>query len=132
MKKILNELYNHYKNMYAYRYHTKTVHEFIKNKYPSEKTQLCWGPIFDNDCNIDREDEETVYYLVSFKKDFPENSLTLKINKKTKEITESNNAKFKKYNRVGPGLSPEPPTAPGMRVRTGRFTLDSETPPIDL
>lgn len=35
-------------------------------------------------------------------------------------------------NWVGPGLSPEPPTAPCMRVRTGRFTSDSETEPIDL
>ncbi|USE34994.1 hypothetical protein [Endozoicomonas sp. SCSIO W0465] len=46
---------------------------------------------------------------------------TVKVAKKKEKI------EFEKNNRVRAGLSPALPTAPGMRVRTGRFNDDGET-----
>ena len=75
--KLLNKL----KNRLKYKSHTAEVHRFISNNYTLEVKE-CRGPI------IDSEPTKELYYLVIFKKECPENSITLKIDIETKTVSE--------------------------------------------
>jgi len=87
MKKVLS-FYNELNNSFKYRSHSAEVVRFVEQTYPTLTAKSIAGPLFDNELNIDREDRKDLFYLVTFKKDCPENQIHLKIKKSTKEVSE--------------------------------------------
>ena len=82
--KALNNLINKFK----YRSHTNEVLRFIKSHYKKMEVDSLKGPFIDSEHKAGSKDIEDLYYFVVFKKDCPENTVNLKINKATKKVAE--------------------------------------------
>ena len=74
-------LFRNLKNKFKYKEHSRSVSKFLREHYTLEVKSV-QGPLLDN------EDTEQLFYLVTFVKECPENKITLKVDRDTKEVSE--------------------------------------------
>lgn len=86
--KFLFSTYNDLINKFKYRSHTNEVFAFVKQSYPTLSPKSILGPLFDNEENRDSSERESLFYLVTFKKDCPENQIHLQVDKVSKKVSE--------------------------------------------